>query len=1119
MWLKSLSFTLLICALTRNLYAQVDLQTGGVAATIPLYSYSDPDRLSFEVGLTYTGANGIKVNEIPSCVGLGWKLSAGGSISRITAGKPDDQYGNLGGYREKTGRMYIADNSQISDCYSDINTPRPEYFGYDREADVFTFSFNGNSGSFVIGRKSSTDTEYPITMLNDSKIKVRLLEEDMSTANVITRISTFIITTEDGIQYYFSDKELSEIFSSDPNMSSTPVDLNLTFVPVGTAAPTSDKIVVSPYHTGKYIVNNWYLTRVVNPLTNRAINYFYDTYNVDYSYLKLPIKTATINSSGAEEKINYTIVDQHVSGAMKRLKTIVATGGPGVNFVYDNNRIDIPGESALTGIEITSISDGVSNAKYKLNYQYHNIGSMVDYASGSGATDLQKSTFRLSLQSIEKNINNIASPFMRFTYKRNLIPSRGSMWQDMYGYYVGTFAYDRKVEDFFEEAKKRPAAINTLGSANRMAAEGAMLDTIVYGAGGYLTYTYENNTYDSSGVANYYGGVRVKSTTLYDGVDHANDQVVTYLYQNEDGTSSGVGYEKPVFTQDMSTYYIANGTHLASKIIYMATNAALSYYGGGSNAMISSATGNAGFLTLVDQIVSWIVGGRSAETGTITTRSWSGYPMASTNGLPFFYKRVVVLMGTEAASKGKIAYEFLDYTDRLPKYETIKAPYSFKQRIDSWAMGLTKRKTTYDANGNMLKDVLNDYSFSSTVKSGDNWLSCKCAVLNDVTPWSAQTNQKARMTFDKDSYYPVSGRASLVKTTTKDYFPDGSFTSDVISFEYDPTYYTLKKITKTNSQSETEESRIYYPFDYPAVTDLAKMVTNNNISTQISQENWVINGAGTRMINGETQIYATAPDGEVRSTGAYVFQSKVPLSESTIGVFNGSLNRAPAYFKQHDKVVYDASGNVVQIERDGNVRSQMFDYYHRKLAQAENAASSEMAFTGFELSSVVNWTYSLAGNIKTASGAVNQSMTGEYYYNLSNRSITKAASGMVSGKKYKISYWVSNGSGSTTNPVTLNYSGTVTKGVTYNNYTYYEHEFTMGTADISITGNVNIDNLRLYPSNATMTSYDYDAASKTTAVIDANNKIMTYQYDDQHRIKTVIDQYNNLLKHYDYNFR
>ena len=71
---------------------QVNLQTGTMQYSIPLFSYSDSKNgLGTSVELNYSSGQGLIVNNQASNVGQNWNLIAGGSITRKQYGEPDDR--------------------------------------------------------------------------------------------------------------------------------------------------------------------------------------------------------------------------------------------------------------------------------------------------------------------------------------------------------------------------------------------------------------------------------------------------------------------------------------------------------------------------------------------------------------------------------------------------------------------------------------------------------------------------------------------------------------------------------------------------------------------------------------------------------------------------------------------------------------------------------------------------------------------------------------------------------------------------------------------------------------------------------------------------------------------
>ncbi|MFZ4863450.1 hypothetical protein ACL9RF_14825 [Sphingobacterium sp. Mn56C] len=72
----------------------VDKYSGRLLVSMPLTQLTSRS-FTIPVGLNYIGGGGLRHQEYASCVGLGWQLAAGGAISRVVRGLPDD---DLNGY-------------------------------------------------------------------------------------------------------------------------------------------------------------------------------------------------------------------------------------------------------------------------------------------------------------------------------------------------------------------------------------------------------------------------------------------------------------------------------------------------------------------------------------------------------------------------------------------------------------------------------------------------------------------------------------------------------------------------------------------------------------------------------------------------------------------------------------------------------------------------------------------------------------------------------------------------------------------------------------------------------------------------------------------------------------
>jgi len=84
-------------------------------------------------------------------------------------------------------------------------------------------------------------------------------------------------------------------------------------------------------------------------------------------------------------------------------------------------------------------------------------------------------------------------------------------------------------------------------------------------------------------------------------------------------------------------------------------------------------------------------------------------------------------------------------------------------------------------------------------------------------------------------------------------------------------------------------------------------------------------------------------------------------------------------------------------------------------------------------------------------------------------------------------------------------------------WTYYEHSVT-GATTITVTGNATIDELRLFPKGALMTTQTYTPVVGMTSHCTPTNYITYYGYDDMSRLANIKDMRGNIIKTYYYHY-
>lgn len=227
------------------------------------------------------------------------------------------------------------------------------------------------------------------------------------------------------------------------------------------------------------------------------------------------------------------------------------------------------------------------------------------------------------------------------------------------------------------------------------------------------------------------------------------------------------------------------------------------------------------------------------------------------------------------------------------------------------------------------------------------------------------------------------------------------------------------------------------------------------------------------------------------------------IVKDTIKTATGSLALEPRLVFRR----YDTLGHVIMQQKVGDAKhSYIWDYQSvYPIAEAVNADSVDIAYTSFEADGSGNW------SIGSALRNANSGIMGKQSYNLVNGSCTKV--GLSATNAYIVSYWSNTG-----NAFTVSGSTSVKQGKTVNGWTYFEHQVT-GVSTASVSGNGNIDELRLYPLTAQMTTYTYSPLIGITSQCDTGNKITYYEYDGFGRLKDIKNQDGNIIKEYNYYYQ
>ena len=186
---------------------------GAAQVNVPIYTLQGKE-LKVPIGLQYT-SNGIKLDEIAGVAGLGWRLSAGGCITRTVMDMPDE-------FTSFSMTHSMPSGTLLADLISDTNnTSTYSYLRricthkVDSRLDRYNYSVCGLNGSFVIA-----DGE--VVQLSGDGVLIDYTRAG-SKNDLTSEILSFTIVGPDGHIYTLSEREIGEHDGTKPASSPSPV--------------------------------------------------------------------------------------------------------------------------------------------------------------------------------------------------------------------------------------------------------------------------------------------------------------------------------------------------------------------------------------------------------------------------------------------------------------------------------------------------------------------------------------------------------------------------------------------------------------------------------------------------------------------------------------------------------------------------------------------------------------------------------------------------------------------------------------------------------------------------------------------------------------------------------
>lgn len=611
----------------------------------------------------------------------------------------------------------------------------------------------------------------------------------------------------------------------------------------------------------------------------------------------------------------------------------------------------------------------------------------------------------------------------------------------------------------------------------------------VFNVSGWSDLVYSTDTVD---ITRNIGGLRIRSTLDYDPVSNKYlEKDYNYDLANSDLSSgtlvSGASYIYPLTEFVSNTVTNDDGDQIYSAFYYyMVINSE-------SNYALSTTQGSfVGYSTVTETDIDPVTGDPNGK---------SEYHYTSPADFPDYY-------GTNPGPADNFPFPVADARD--------------------WERGLLLQKIDYQySNGQYIPIKIENDTYGTPVFV-DTAVGLTARYTTEVFPAIADTGNVATIdgtqftnpeTFSWELYYLTGGYVPLLSKSTT-LIQNGDSITETSNYAYAdaPSNMLPTSIATIDSKGNTNTAYLKYPFDY----SLSTPVTTQGQGILNLQQHHILTppvekyvqktsstGADMGAISG---VYTTFKPTQTLPDSLFRLESPAPVIDYVpVDLTDAGATMDPHYAPRVSFGAYDNYGNLLEQQKVSDLATAYIWDYHAKypIAQVRNAVVTDIAYTSFEADGSGNW------SVGTGSVDTTMAITGRSSYSL-NGSIT--ASGLNPATTYIVSYWSQNGAYSI--PGTVAGYPMQGKTVTFTspNWTLYVHKVT-GQSTITLTGNGHIDELRLYPGTAQMTTYTYDPLVGMTSQTDAGNRVTYFEYDGLARLKLIRDQDYNILKTFSYQYQ
>jgi hypothetical protein len=624
-------------------------------------------------------------------------------------------------------------------------------------------------------------------------------------------------------------------------------------------------------------------------------------------------------------------------------------------------------------------------------------------------------------------------------------------------------------------------------SANTEKAQSNILTSIGWPTGSSTQYVYGLNTYHKGNINYSGGGLRIEAVKQID--DAGNVLTTQYSYQNASGFSSGILHGILNETKGYSTSYLI-------------------YYAGPPFSYRDSA-----------RIERDVPISKLTDVDNINV----GYSIVTITK-PDNSKEVNYFQDYKQFPDG--IYSYFHFTNNYfdgfhPEYASTYQGFSYFTS-NNLKRGLLIRKDIFNSLNEVVKSTGYQYNYtngiiiygSQSIYNGTDIIENTASSQSDFFVGSVYREivTTCSLTNINDTTYTPSGHNLISTVAAQNTFKSGAWP------------FLLSRQSVTQSDGTILNTDYNYASDIlpPDQSGMSSLLYAANIMTPLETIQSVTRGGIEQVTGAKITTYQSVGSDLLLPSQMLTLKIGSPVTDyqhlSKTYIYDSRMKPDHTYVFHSDGQLLQAVGN------DGIPVSNLWGYNKQyPIAKVTNATKDQIAYGNCEEivdgdDEINNSNIFFSNN--SASLFSTDCKTGHRSYRLIDGNYMETVGQLPVGH-YIISYWSKGGQMTFDDYYTFN---NVLDGSTDNNgWSYHQATFTITANDYfemypDGSGTpILVDDIRIYPEGAQMTTCTYEPGVGISSQTDANGIITYYEYDGFNRLMNIKDYKGNIIKNYLYN--